>query len=67
MSDPIELFKQAIAAAGLTPPDVVIDDGKRHRYDTAKKGRKHGWYTFYADGVAAGNFGDWTITDSAGH
>ena len=28
MNDPIEQFRRAIAAAGLTPPDTINADGK---------------------------------------
>ena len=53
-------FQQAIAAAGLTPPDDVIGDGKIHRFSTNGKPRdESGWYALHLDGVAAGSFGDW--------
>ena len=53
-------FQQAIAAAGLTPPDDVIGDGKLHRFSA--NGKPHntsGWYALHLDGVPAGVFGDW--------
>lgn len=53
-------FRDAIEAAGLTPPDVVEGDGKLRRFTT--NGKKHsasGWYVFHRDGIAAGAFGDW--------
>jgi len=56
----IEQFRQAIAAAGLTPPTEVIDDGVIHRFSTSgKPTQKNGWYMLHTDGIAAGAFGDW--------
>ncbi len=53
-------FKQAIAAAGLPPPDAIIADGKIHRFSTNGKARdESGWYVLHPDGVHAGSFGDW--------
>lgn len=34
MSTHTEQFRVAIEAAGLAPPDAIIDDGKRHRFAT---------------------------------
>ena len=60
MSDIINQFRDAIAAAGLTPPDEIIDDGKIHRFSSNGKPRdESGWYVLHSDGVAAGAFGDW--------
>lgn len=60
MPDAIQSFKTAIAAAGLTPPDDVIADGRIHRFSTNGKPRdESGWYALHLDGVAAGSFGDW--------
>lgn len=60
MSDPINQFKAAIAAAGLEPPDTIITDGKIHRFATnGKRGDDSGWYVLYLDGMAAGSFGNW--------
>ena len=60
MSNPIEQFRQAIAAAGLTPPDEIIADGAIHRYSTnGRRGDDSGWYVFHADGIASGAFGCW--------
>ena len=56
--DVIEQFQRAIAAAGLTPPDTIIDDGAIHRFSTSGKPRDDsGWYTLHTDGIAAGAFG----------
>lgn len=60
MSDPIDLFKLAIAAAGLTPPDTINADGKLHRFSSNGKPRDDsGYYTLHLDGIAAGFFGCW--------
>ena len=60
MNDLIEQFRQAIAAAGLTPPTEIIDDGVIHRFSTSgKPTHKNGWYMLHTDGIAAGAFGDW--------
>ena len=56
----IDQFRLAIAAAGLTPPNVIIDDGAIHRFSTScKPTHKSGWYMLHTDGIAAGVFGDW--------
>lgn len=58
--DVIDQFRQAIAAAGLTPPTEIIDDGVIHRFSTNGKPRDDsGWYILHTDGIAAGAFGDW--------
>ncbi len=60
MSDITNQFRDAIAAAGLTPPDEIIDDGKIHRFSSNGKPRDDsGWYALHLDGVAAGAFGCW--------
>jgi putative DNA primase/helicase len=59
MSDPVEDFRAAIAAAGLTPPKIVSPDGKLHRFASNGDARdKAGWYIFHLDGIPAGAFGD---------
>ena len=56
----IDQFRLAIAAAGLTPPTEIIDDGEIHRFSTSSKPtNKNGWYMLHTDGIAAGVFGDW--------
>lgn len=56
----IEQFKQAMQGAGLPPPEVIHPDGAIHRFSTnGKHGDKAGWYSFHADGIPAGAFGDW--------
>jgi putative DNA primase/helicase len=60
MSDAVDQFRQAIAAAGLTPPDTIHADGAIHRFSTNGKPRDDsGWYALHLDGVPAGSFGDW--------
>lgn len=60
MSTHTEVFRQAIAAAGLTPPDTIMDDGQRHRFATnGRQSDGAGWYILHADGIPAGAFGDW--------
>lgn len=55
-------FHQVISAAGLTPPDSIIDDGKLHRFSSSnKRGDDAGWYVFHSDGIAAGSFGCWRL------
>ena len=60
MSDPIEHFKLAIAAAGLTPPDNIIADSAIHRFSTnGRRSDDSGWYMLHTDGIPAGAFGCW--------
>lgn len=60
MMGAIDQFRQAIAAAGLTPPDTINDDGAIHRFSTNGKPRDDsGWYILHTDGITAGAFGDW--------
>ncbi len=57
MNDLIEQFRQAIAAAGLTPP-AVIDPGRLLRYSTnGRKTDTSGWCRLFRDG-RTGVFGD---------
>ena len=60
MIDHRSSFADAITAAGLTPPDKIIDDGELHRFaPNGKKTDLAGWYILHGDGVPAGAFGDW--------
>jgi len=60
VNDPINQFRQAIAAAGLAPPPEIIDDGVIHRFSTnGKPTHKNGWYMLHTEGIAAGAFGNW--------
>lgn len=49
-------FIEALAEHGLHPSSV-LQDGRMHRFDTEKKGKKNGWYILYPEGYGA--FGDW--------
>lgn len=60
MTDPVDQFREAIAAAGLHAPDEIHADGKLHRFSpTGKRRDDAGWYVLHLDGIAAGVFGDW--------
>lgn len=60
MSDATELFRQAIAANGIEPPDTIHDDGAIHRFSTnGKRSDDSGYYVFHGDGIPAGAFGCW--------
>jgi putative DNA primase/helicase len=56
----IDAFRDAIAGAGLTPPDQIIADGGLHRFSSnGKRGDDSGWYVVHLNGRPAGAFGDW--------
>lgn len=58
--NPIDQFRDAIAVAGLTPPNDIQGDGKLHRFSTNGKPKDEaGWYALHTDGLAAGVFGCW--------
>ena len=60
MSDPIEHFRLAIAAAGLKLPNDINADGAIHRFSTNDKASDDsGWHMLHTDGLAAGAFGYW--------
>jgi putative DNA primase/helicase len=61
VADPIEQFRAAMDAAGLTCDGEIIADGKLHRYRGPgdDPGEKTGFYVLHTDGVAAGSFGHW--------
>lgn len=53
-------FRDAIAAAGLTPPEEVIADGKLRRFaSNGKRSDLAGWYVLHDGNIPAGAFGDW--------
>lgn len=61
-ADVVERFRQAIEAAGLTPPEFIVADGQRRRFSSnGRRGDDAGWYVLYPDGVAAGAFGCWRL------
>jgi putative DNA primase/helicase len=56
----ISQFRDAILAAGLTPPSAIEADGKLRRFaSNGKRGDDAGWYLLHGDGIPAGSFGDW--------
>mgnify|MGYP003617972871 CR=1 FL=1 len=56
----VEQFRNAMAGAGLAPPDVIHADGKLHRFTTnGKRSDAAGWYCLHGDNLPAGAFGDW--------
>jgi len=59
--DPPEVqLRDAMASAGLEPPDTIHMDGKVHRFPTnGKRGDDAGWYVVFGDGHPAGRFGCW--------
>ena len=57
--DPAEGFRAAMSASGLEPPVHIDTSGAMVRFDIDAKGDKVGWYVFHADGVPAGQFGNW--------
>ena len=60
MRDPIEQFRDAIRAAGLTPPDIIEADGRLHRFPSNGKPRDDaGFYALHLDAPPAGHFGCW--------
>ena len=60
LENTFDQFRQAITAAGLNPPDFILDDGFIHRFSpSGKRVGAPAWYVLHSDGVAAGVFGDW--------
>ena len=60
MINALPQFRDAIQAAGLTPPELIEADGKLRRFSSnGKRGDGAGWYLLFDDGVPAGCFGDW--------
>lgn len=60
MGEGLDRFRDAIKAAGLTPPDAIEPDGELHRFaSNGKRGDLAGWYVLHADGIPAGAFGCW--------
>jgi putative DNA primase/helicase len=58
---PIEQFRQAMLASGVTPPSHIVADGQRHRFhvEGRKAGSKDGAYFLHVDNNPAGWFMDW--------
>ena len=41
MNEVIDKFRSAMLASGITPPDTIIPDGKRHRFNhNERKGKE---------------------------
>lgn len=60
MMPAIQQFRDAIRAAGITPPDEIEADGKLRRFGSnGKRGDDAGWYVLHDDSIPAGCFGDW--------
>lgn len=64
MTDIESQLREAMIAAGLTPPSSIFIDGKLHRFRSGTKERdsdKTGWYCIFPDGTPAGKFGCWRV------
>jgi putative DNA primase/helicase len=61
LPDPPEVqLREAIADAGLTPPDDVVIDGRIHRFSSDGRPRDDsGWYIAFPGTVVGGQFGCW--------
>jgi phage/plasmid primase-like uncharacterized protein len=60
MRDTVSAFRQEIEKAGLTPPALIIADGKLHRFaSNGDRADDSGWYTYFPDEPPAGVFGCW--------
>lgn len=58
--DAVQQFREAIASAALTPPDVIEADGTLHRFASdGRRGDDSGYYLLHLDGLPAGMFGCW--------
>lgn len=67
MSDPVEVFMQALELAGLAMhKPVVTADGGLHRFrvDGDKAGSSNGWYVLHLDDKPFGAFGSWKTGQS---
>jgi hypothetical protein len=52
-------FYQAMQVLGIVCKDLLIEDGKIHRFvNGGGRGSKDGWYIFFEGG---GAFGDWSL------
>ena len=52
-------LRDAMANAGIEPPEELIFDGKIHRFNSGGKKDKAAWYVIFGDNIPAGRFGDW--------
>lgn len=54
----LDLFRQEIEKAGLTPPATNVADSEIHRFaSNGDRTDPAGWYVFHGDGLPAGSFG----------
>lgn len=65
MNEVIDKFRRAMLDSKIIPPDIIIADGKRHRFNhNERKGKESGFYKLYPDGIPSGYFGCWrTLPD----
>lgn len=55
----VSQFRDAIIAAGLTPPEVIHADGKLRRFSSSGKAKDDaGWYVLHGGEIPAGTIGD---------
>ncbi|MEW8131652.1 MAG: DUF3987 domain-containing protein [Candidatus Thiodiazotropha endolucinida] len=60
MNDYLSQFESAMREAGISPPEHIVADGKRHRFSTnGKRSDDSGFYCLHGDGTPAGYFGCW--------
>ena len=54
-------FQEAMASAGVNPPELPIDDGELHRFrvEGDKANTTNGFYVLHGGEIPAGNFGCW--------
>lgn len=54
-------FRYAMAAMGLVTKDLIVPNGKLHRFrvEGDKAGSKNGWYVLFSERLPAGAFGCW--------
>lgn len=59
--NPVESFRQSMAASGVVWNGEILADGRLHRIhvDGDKSGTKNGWYNLRLDPVPFGAFGCW--------
>ena len=64
MNEVIDKFRRAMLDSKIIPPDIIIADGKRHRFNhNERKGKESGFYKLYPDCITSGYFGCWrTLT-----
>ena len=64
-SDFTGAFCKAINDTGLTPPRVIIADGKTHRFaSNGQRGDDAGWYIFRNGKIPTGRYGCWRLGKS---